>query len=509
MSRTNRFLGGLSLGFSHQFIVLLVGLWLTPLFISRLGQHDYGVWLIITQITAYLGLLDLGVVGLLPRETAFAVGRGGIKSPELPTLVAQTAGIVLKQWPIVVLSAAVAWFLARNIWQLAELPLAIIILTFVIVFPCRLFSAILQGLQDLAFLGRSQIVAWTTGTATAVILVLSGYGLTALAASWAVNQFISSALCFFRLKSKFPTIFPARLRRLDRVATVDYLKKGIWISTSQIAQILTAGTDMLVIGKLLGPAATVPYSCTGKLAGVLANKPQMVMQAAFPALSELRTGGSRLRIRQATTALGQAMLVASGAVGCVVLAVNRGFVGWWAGPNQYAGSLLTLMTVVAMLVRHWNTTFTYSLFCFGHERRLAVTGVADGCVSLLTSAVLVWLVGPVGAPIGMLTGICLVNMPANLVALAREMATSPWSLLGSSLNWVGRFGVAAMAAVAFGALWKPHGLVAISTQALLSGALYLILVIPVLLREPLGSYLRPRLQSLAALSQRIFPVTAN
>ena len=66
-----------------------------------------------------------------------------------------------------------------------------------------------------------------------------------------------------------------------------------------------------------------------------------------------------------------------------------------------------------------------------------------------------------------------------------------------------------MAAAAFGALWKPHGLVAISTQALLSGALYLILVTPVLLREPLGSYLRPRLQSLSALSQRIFPVTAN
>ena len=213
--------------------------------------------------------------------------------------------------------------------------------------------------------------------------------------------------------------------------------------TSQIAQILTAGTDMLVIGKLLGPAATVPYSCTGKLAGVLANKPQMVMQAAFPALSELRTGGSRLRIRQATTALGQAMLVASGAVGCVVLAVNRGFVGWWAGPNQYAGSLLTLMTVVAMLVRHWNTTFTYSLFCFGHERRLAVTGVA------------------------------------------------------------------AMAAIAFGALWKPQGLLAISAEALLSGALYLILVTPLLVREPLGSYLRPKLQCLTAQFQRIFPVTTD
>src|SRR5205085_651344 len=113
-------------------------------------------------------------------------------------------------------------------------------------------------------------------------------------------------------------------------------------------------------------------------------------------------------------ALSQAMLTMSGAVACVVLAVNKGFIEWWIGPNLYGGGLLTLLMIVAMLARHWNTTFIYSLFCFGYERRLALTGIADGCISLVTSAILISFLGPIGAPLGILTGICLVNMPANL-----------------------------------------------------------------------------------------------
>ena len=81
MSRTNRFLGGLGFGYLQQVAVLVTGLWLTPFLLNRLGQHDLGVWLMITQVIAYLGLLDLGVIGLLPRETASAVGRVGLDSP--------------------------------------------------------------------------------------------------------------------------------------------------------------------------------------------------------------------------------------------------------------------------------------------------------------------------------------------------------------------------------------------------------------------------------------------
>ncbi len=80
-----------------------------------------------------------------------------------------------------------------------------------------------------------------------------------------------------------------------------------------------------MIGKLLGPEAVVPYVCTGKLLMLLANQPQMFMQMALPALSELRTA-ARERLFEVSRSMAQVMLLPSGAIVAVVLAVNQAFV---------------------------------------------------------------------------------------------------------------------------------------------------------------------------------------
>src|SRR5688572_15300279 len=102
MSRTKRFVSGISIGYAGQLLTTIVGLWLTPFLLFRVGQHDYGLWLVGTQLMFYLALLDLGVVALLPRETAFATGRTSIEeSAELPLIVGQTLRLLLWQMPLV------------------------------------------------------------------------------------------------------------------------------------------------------------------------------------------------------------------------------------------------------------------------------------------------------------------------------------------------------------------------------------------------------------------------
>src|SRR2546430_1995041 len=62
MSRPRRFLGGAGFGYANQVVVTLAGLWLVPFLLARTGQHDYGLWLVGTQVLAYLALMDFGVV---------------------------------------------------------------------------------------------------------------------------------------------------------------------------------------------------------------------------------------------------------------------------------------------------------------------------------------------------------------------------------------------------------------------------------------------------------------
>jgi len=124
VSRTSRFLGGLSFGYLHLAAVTIAGLWLTPFLLRHIGQHDLGLWLMITQVVNFLGLLDLGVVTLLPRETAYVAGARPLgERPDLAPLMARVWRIVWLQVPVVILAAALAWWVLSGEWDAVRVPM--------------------------------------------------------------------------------------------------------------------------------------------------------------------------------------------------------------------------------------------------------------------------------------------------------------------------------------------------------------------------------------------------
>lgn len=505
MSRTNRFLRGIGYGYASQALTTLVALWLTPFLLHRIGQHDYGLWLVGTQLMFYLGLLDLGIVALLPRETAFASGRANSieEASDISVIIGQTVRLVVWQMPLVAAAAAAAWWLMPAAWEGLRQPLGVVLLAFVLTFPLRIFGAVLHGLQDLAFLGRVNIISYLLSTGLMVALIFAGWGLYALAISWTGLQLIVAVAGWYRLRARFPTVLPRSLPELLWPVARKRLGQGFWVSLSQIAQVLLNGTDVLIIGKLFGPAAVVPFVCTGKLIGVLSNQPQMLMAAAGPALSQMKTSESRERLSQACIAIGQAMLLLSGAVVCVVLVVNQGFVGRWIGAEQYGGFWLTALILLSMLLRHWNLTVAYTLFCFGYERRLCLTALLDGLVSVCGVVLLVRMYGLIGAPLGIIIGACLVSLPANLTALARESDLSVWGLLRPLSAWFARFVVLACAAGALARIWTPDTVWLLGLAVTATAIVYAAVMFPLTLRHPLGLYVRPRL---FPLRTRIFRV---
>jgi O-antigen/teichoic acid export membrane protein len=272
--------------------------------------------------------------------------------------------------------------------------------------------------------------------------------------------------------------------------------------------VLLNGTDVLIIGKLFGPAAVVPFVITGKLIGLLSNQPQMLMSSAGPALSQMRVGESRDRLAEVCIALSQAMLMMSGAVVCVVLAINQGFVGRWIGAGQYGGAWLTALILLGMLLRHWNLTVGYALLCFGLERRLCVTALLDGLVSVAAMFFLVRHFGLIGAALGTIAGACLVSLPANLSALARESNMSVARLIQPLLPWFARFVALATGIILLARIWVPNTFLLLGLTAALTATIYVALMFPLVLRSPLGDYVRPRLFPIRARVFRLLRVNS-
>lgn len=498
MTRTRRFLGGVTFGYTNLVLVTLVGLWLTPFLLGRLGQRDLGLWLLATQLVGYLALLDLGVVALLPRETAFASGLRGDSRDAVAATVGRFRRLMRWQLPLVALAAMLAWLALPEEWAPLRTPLVGVLVVFVATFPFRAYHAVLQGLQDHAFIGRIQLVAWAAGTTATIVLVLAGLGLVSLVIGWAMTQAASALGCRWRLRRRFPDLWQPTPPRLTWPAAREMYGRSLWLSLAQVGHVFLTGTDVLIVGRMLGVGAVVPYACTTKLVTVLANHPQLLMQTAAPALSELRAAGERERLVAVCSALGRAMLVLSGGVACLVIAANHAFVAWWVGPSLFAGWPVTLAIVSAMLVRHFNDTAVYALYAFRHERAQSLTAVADGAVTLVASAVLVHQYGLVGAPLGSLLGCATVSLPSNLRRLARELDVSWTTPLTNIGPWAGRFAVAAVAAAGLAWLAGPGSFWVLGGVAATTAVVYAAVMWPLAAEPPLGPYVRAALGPLAA-----------
>ena len=498
MTRTRRFLGGVALGYVQQAVLTLVGLWLTAFLLGRLGEGDYGLWLVATQLLGILLLLDLGVVALLPRETAFATGRAGGRADaeELALVAGRTTRLVMWQLPAVAAFAGAAWLLLPPRWDALREPLALVLAVFVALFPARILQALLKGLQDLAWLGMASTATWLAGTVCTVLLILRGDGIMALAVGWTAQQVLSALVWWWRLAKMFPAALPRRLASFSREQLRDRLERSGWVSISQVANVLTAGADLLLIGKVLGPAAVVPYFCTAKVPIVLGHQVQLLAHTAQPALAELRAGGSADRIAQATRALMQLLLYASGLLACVVLVVNAGFVTWWVGANRYGGPLLTGTILVGVMVRHWNTAAVHGLFAFARDRRISLTSLAEGLAAVGLMVLLLPRYGTLGAAIAILVAGLFVALPANATGLARALGPAGRGLFRDLWPFAWRFVPLAGLAAVIGRRWPPQHLPGLVVATLATAFVYAGLFLPLARRGPLGIYVEPRLGAL-------------
>ncbi len=485
-TRTHNFLDGIAFGYVFQFSVMLTGIWLTPFLLRHLGQHDYGLWLIGLQLLNYLVLIDFGILAVFPRELAAMKGR--TDDPKaVAALMSRVGRVVSLQTVLVALGSYIVWWRIPSEWLGLRTTLGWMLVALTVMYPLKLFPAVLEGLQELGFAGRVRLLSWLVSTGATVWLIERGFGLNSLAAGLVINQGLSSIAAVWRLRTRYAWVFPAfmctgKLRWRD-------FTRGAWVSVGQVAQLLQSGVDMLVIGKMMGPAAVVPYACTSKLIQVLQNQPYMIVHSALPGMSELKTSESPQRILSASTALNLSMLLLSGLLATVILCVNEGFTRWWVGNGQYAGSLLSLALVVTMLARHFTHTLVYTLFCFGQEKLTTISAMIEGLVNIAAAYVLVKRFGLIGIPVASLFAAMIVCLPLCAKGLSQALQVSAAKVLSPFVPVLLRSGALLALGYCFTLSFVPRGPVALATTGTCAALIYVLVMLRFARRPPLGRYI--------------------
>lgn len=489
-SRTKSFIDGTFFAYLYQAAVMVVGLWLTPFTLGVLGQQKYGVWLVGLQILTFMLLMDLGVVAILPRDVARCAGllKSNPASTELADLVHKTGLVVLWQSALLALVSMLIWFFWPGITPEIRGPLAVALGAFCLSFPLRMYAAILEGLQDLRMVAQVRIASWIASTVIMVVLLLAGWGLYALAAGWAVNVIAIQGAALLRLYAIRPDLVGFRFLGQSSLRWKDFTR-GSWLSVGQVAQALLGGFELIAIAKLMGPAAVVPYNCTNKLVSVLANQPKLLVFNALPGLSEMKTSESSERVIEVATMLTQAMLTLSGAVVCVVFAVNEPFTKIWVGPQFFGGMTLTTLLLVNLLLRYFDLTLAQALFAFGYERPMAIKALIDGIVSTGAGFLLVYWYGINGAVMGKLLGAVLITLPVNIALFSREFNLSTIRVLLPYVPFLWRILAVCAAGHLLARTVQPHTYLGVGIICVVVLAIYAALIVPYVLQTPLRAYI--------------------
>jgi O-antigen/teichoic acid export membrane protein len=274
MSVTRRIFFGAAAGWIARGVTMVLGLVLMPILFRHLPKEELGVWLLLGQSWAALGIFDLGFGATLTRRIAFAKGKSSAdpNAPLSEAAVAEIAELVATGQRVYhalsifafLFSFTAGFFYLRTL-DLHNVPLTHVWVAWGVLCLCQavnvwatIWDCLLQGVGYIGWDAILGSCATTLILSAQIVAVLLGASLVTLAVIAAVGGVIQRYLWRgFALS-----------RRPELVSMHGHWKKGLignmtplalraWLTALGSGMILY--TDQILIASLRGAADIPPY----------------------------------------------------------------------------------------------------------------------------------------------------------------------------------------------------------------------------------------------------------
>ena len=200
MTRTRKAAVTAVFAYAQFGLAIVTGIILIPLTLRALGPRTWGLWLTSGELLGYAGMIDLGVLGVLPWMLAEADGKRDRTAMRRLLSDGFAVGAIVGAGYLVVSLAL--WrllpsrlFLLPSDRTVVAGPLALLVVSTALSYPLRAFRSVIAGLQDVTFNGVLTIVTNALNIAITWVMLVKGYGLWALAWAAAAPQVVGVLAC--------------------------------------------------------------------------------------------------------------------------------------------------------------------------------------------------------------------------------------------------------------------------------------------------------------------------
>jgi O-antigen/teichoic acid export membrane protein len=379
---------------AHVAIVFLV----SPILVHGLGDDNYGVWMLVNSVVAYMALADLGIGAAVLRYVARFEA---IHDRDAINRVFSTSMAIFACAGAVVLLTTVGLVI---FWQHPfgirdgsaddmRFMLGVLGASFALALPLGNYNTILRALEKYPTVNTIRTASILLRNVAFVGVMYSGGGLRAIGVTILVCSLLDN-MCYVWAAHHFMPSLRFSLGLIDRKTIRMIWAYSVFVFLSAIVGRVGSQGSILVVGAFLPTAAVTYFGIANTLSSQAGDGLRRAIAVLTPAVSKWDARGERSNVVRLMVNGTCSLLFLAMPVQVGLLVLGRPFIALWMGP-AYADACYPALAILAL-------SFTPALAMGMAARILEGVGrvgslfVCDLLQSLLIVTLSIVLVRPLG-----------------------------------------------------------------------------------------------------------------
>jgi O-antigen/teichoic acid export membrane protein len=383
---------------------VLVGIFLSPFMLHRLGDAAFGIWVLIFSITGYYGLFDLGIRSSLVRYVSKAKANNDIDYASRiisTTLFSYTCIGIAAFLTTVFLSTYIGSFQIQGEFPLSTARLLLLLVGSAVAlgFPLGVSGGVLEGLQRFDVMNLTNIAATLLRALLIILALLHGYGLLTIA-----TITVGLPILFSILRTVIALrLLPARVgfRYVSRQTFREIANYSGFSFIAIVSTRLRFKSDEIIIGKFLSAVAITNFNIGGRIVDYAEEVVESFAQIFVPMSSHSDATGDLNRLRKIFIAGNRFCAFITFPICAILIILGKSVIEAWVGQRYVAQSypVLLLMVIPSTLMMAQSAS-TRVLFGMAQHKTLSIVTFVEGLLNIVLSIILVRPYGIVGDAIG-------------------------------------------------------------------------------------------------------------
>lgn len=389
----------------NRFWLTIVSFFLFPFIIHHVGVTASGIWILISSITGYFGLLDLGISSSLAKYIAEYNAK---ENKEQVNEVINTTfflfvgiGLIASMGLVVFGEIFLTSFfsISPEFIDDAKIIVYIVSINMLLRFPMGVFGGVLWGLQRYDINAMIGFIVSIPRIVLIVLFLSMGYGIVALALIESFISIIGWIISALYAKKCLPFMsFRPTYFKNETIKTLLGFSSILFVM--QICGIIILQTDQIVIGAFSTIDSITYYAAAFSIYLLVRSIPELLLPSIFPAASEL---AARQDMNALKTMFIKGSKYATAAFLSVVIPammLSKSILTAWMG-FEYAPMYLVLWILLIGLFFNINHLVSLQILQgMGKIRVAMVLHVVWAISNLALSIILVQRIGLIGVALG-------------------------------------------------------------------------------------------------------------